>query len=82
MELAGRQLLVRITLQGGWVWVAAGGLDEGGAPQPLFNVGDSPQGWADVRRFVQALERSGVRSLQPRPIKIGESGSPDCYIID
>jgi hypothetical protein len=48
-------LLVRITLQGGWVWVAAGGLDEGGAPQPLFNVGDSPQGWADVRRFVQAF---------------------------
>ena len=58
MELAGRQLLVRVTLQGGWVWVAVGSLDEGGAPQPLFNVGDSPQGWADVRRFVQALERS------------------------
>jgi hypothetical protein len=60
--------------------VAADSLDEGEPPQSLFNVGDTPAGWTDVRRFVQALERSGVTSLRERPIRIGESG-PDSYVI-
>jgi hypothetical protein len=79
MELAGSQLLMRISLQGGWVWVSVGSLDEGGAPEPLFNVGDTPEGWTTVRKFVQALERSGVRSLQPRPLQIGEGA--DGWVI-
>jgi hypothetical protein len=79
-ELCGSQLLVRVTLQGGWIWVSACSLDQGEPPQPLFNVGDGPEGWVTLRRFVQALERSGVRSLKQRPIKIGESG-PDSFVI-
>ena len=44
------------------------------SPSSLFNVGDGPQGWTDVRRFVQALERSGITSLKQRPVQIGEPG--------
>jgi hypothetical protein len=81
MELVGSQLLIRISLLGGWVWVAACGLDEGEPPEPLFNIGDTEQGWITVRGFCQALERSGIRSLHPRPIQLGEPGSKDCYVI-
>ena len=81
MELCGSQLLVRVTIQGGWLWVSAGSLDTGEAPEPICNFGDSPPGWTDVRRFVAALERSGIKSLRERPIKIGETGAPDCYVI-
>ena len=81
MELAGSQLLVRITIQGGWVWLSASGLDEGEPPQPICNLPDTPQGWATVRRFVRTLENSGVKSLRERPIRIGSEG-PDAYTID
>jgi hypothetical protein len=40
----------------------------------------APQGWADARRFVRALENSGLKSLRERPIRISESG-PDSYVI-
>ena len=58
MELSGRSLFVRIALRGGWVWVSACGMDEADQPELLFNIGDGPEGWIVVRRFVQALERS------------------------
>lgn len=80
LELAGSQLSIRISLQGGWIWLSAGSLDEGESPEPLFNLPDTAQGWADVRRFVRALEISGLKSLKERPIRIGESG-PDSYVI-
>jgi hypothetical protein len=65
-----------------WIWVAACSMDEAAdQPELLFNSGDGPAGWTDVRRFVLALERSGIRSPHPRPIRIGESG-PDSYVID
>ena len=81
LELCGTQLLVRVTLQGGWIWVSACSLDEGEPPQLLFNVGDGHEGWVTVRRFVMALERSGLCSLKERPIRIGEPGSPDAWTI-
>ena len=74
MELCGSQLLVRVTIQGGWLWVSACGLDAG-PPEPICNFPDGP------RRLVMALERSGITSLQPRPIRIGDSG-PNAYVID
>jgi len=79
LELCGSQLLIRVALQGGWVWLAVCSLDEGEPPEPICNFSDTPQGWIDVRRLVAALERSGVRSLRERPIVIGQPGQPDSY---
>jgi hypothetical protein len=81
LELCGTQLLIRVALQGGWVWIAASSLDQGEPPEPICNFGDTPQGWIDVRRLVAALERSGIQSLQPRPVVIGSPGSKDCFVI-
>ena len=47
----------------------------------IFNVGDTPSGWTTVRKFAEALERSGVKSLRKRPVEIGEPGSPDSWVI-
>jgi hypothetical protein len=80
MEICGSQLLVRVTLQGGWVWLGACGLDEG-APEAICNFPDTSQGWTELRKLVRALEISGIRSLQPRPIRIGETGA-GAYTID
>jgi hypothetical protein len=81
MEISGRSLFVRIGLRGGWIWVAACGMDEGGGPEPLFNIGDGAEGWVVVRRFLMALERSAIKSLQPRPIHIGADSGPDAWTI-
>ena len=81
MELSGRQLFVCVALRGGWIWVSACGMDEADSPELLFNVGDGPEGWQTVSKFVQALERSGITSLTPKPIELGEPGSPDCFVI-
>jgi hypothetical protein len=65
MELSGRSLFFRIALRGGWIWISATGMDEADQPELLFNIGDGPEGWIVVRRFCQALERSGITSLHP-----------------
>ena len=82
MELSGTQLSIRVSVMGGWVWVSAIGLDEGEQPEAICNFPDTSQGWRDVCKLVQALERSGVKSLQPRPVRIGEPGTRDAYCID
>jgi hypothetical protein len=74
-------LAVTIALRGTWIWLSAAGLDTDQAPELICNFGDGRQGWTDTRRLVLALERSGIRSLHPRPIRIGESG-PNAYTID
>jgi hypothetical protein len=81
MELSGRSLFLRIGLRGGWIWVSACSMDEADQPELLFNIGDAPEGWTTVRRFVAALERSGVRSLQPRPLRIGAESGADSWVI-
>ena len=81
MELSGSQLLIRVALRGSWIWISACGLDEPERLEFLFNVGDGPPGWITVRRFIQALERSGLKSLKERPIEIGTPGSPDSFVI-
>jgi hypothetical protein len=80
LELCGRALFYWIALRDGWIWVSVCELD-GAAERPefLFNTGDGP-GWTNVRRLVQALERSGITSLKERPIHIGEGG-PDSFVI-
>jgi hypothetical protein len=57
-------------------------MDEGGGPELLFNMGDGPRFWCEVRRFIAALERSGITSLHPRRIRIGAETGPDSYVID
>ena len=82
MELAGNALFYRISLRGGWIWISVCPLDEATErPESLFNLGDGPAGWIVVRRFILAMERSGVTSLKERPIHIGEAGSPDSFVI-
>ena len=82
MELCGSQLLIKIALRGGWIWVSACGMDEADQPELIFNIGDGREGWVTVRRFIQALERSGIKSLRERPIEIGEPGSSDSFVIE
>lgn len=76
LELCGASLFYRISLRGGWVFVLASSVDEP-FPKLLFNVGDGPEGWVLVRRFVAALERSGIKSLsfEQRPIEFGEGSN-------
>jgi len=81
LELCGSQMLVRVTIQGSWIWVYASSLDQGEPPEFLFNIGDGPTGWTTVRAFCAALERSGIKSLRERPIELGSPGSPDCFVI-
>ena len=80
LELAGGALFVRVGLRSGQVSVHACGMDELEL-QLIFSIGDGPEGWTVVRRFIQALERSGIKSLRERPVRIGESGSPDSWVI-
>ena len=81
MELSGRSLSVRVALRGGWVWVYACGMDEADQPELLFNIGDGPEGWVTIRRFLMALERSGVTSLREKPIHIGAETGEDSFTI-
>jgi hypothetical protein len=81
LELGGTQLLVKISIKGSWIWLSAVGLDAGEAAELTCNFGDGPTGWSNARRLVLALERSGIKSLHPRPIRFGETG-PDAYVID
>ena len=79
-ELVGTQLLIHVALYGGWIWVSACGMDEAEPPELLFNIGDGVQGWVTVRKFLLTLERSGVRSLKTRPVRIGGEGK-DAFTI-
>ena len=82
MELSGSQLLIRVALRGSWIWVSACSLDEAERLEFLFNTADGPEGWVLVRRFVAALERSGIKSVRERPLQLGEVGSDDCFVIE
>lgn len=82
MELCGRSLFYWISIRGTWIWVSVCPLDEATErPESLFNLGDGPPGWTTVRRFIAALERSGITSLQPRPLHIGSGSGPDSFVI-
>ena len=81
LELAGRSLWYWIALRGGWIWISVRDMDNATAdPDLFFHLGDTPTGWTTLRRFVAALERSGLASLKVRPIRIGETG-PDSFVI-
>ena len=82
MELSGRSLSYWIALRGGWIWISVREMDNASAdPDVFFNLGDTPAGWADTRRFIAALERSGLTSLKERPIRIGAQEGPNSFVI-
>ena len=82
LEISGRSLAYWLGLRGGRIWISVREMDDpGGDPPIFFSIGDTPSGWCSARRFVSAMERSGVSDLKTRPIRIGESGSPDSFVI-
>jgi hypothetical protein len=80
LEISGRQLHYSILLDGGFVFLSVQPLD-GGDSERLVGVGDTVDGWQTVCRLVSALERSGIKSLTPKPIELGTPGMPDCFVI-
>jgi hypothetical protein len=82
MELVGRSFLYWCELRGGWIWVSVREMDNASAdPDVFFNLGDGPEGWASVRNFIAALERSGLTSLKERPIHLGSGEGPNSFTI-
>jgi hypothetical protein len=81
MELSGR-FAYWISLHGGRVWLSVREQDNGGPdPNIFFSLSDTPQGWTSCRRFIAALERSGLEKLTERPIRIGPGEGPDSFVI-
>jgi hypothetical protein len=47
-------------------------MDTADEPELLFNIGDANwKGWKHICKMVAGLERSRIKSLQPRPLEIG-----------
>jgi len=81
LEIAGAHLLYDVTLDGGWIHFAVAAMDRGDPAEHLMSVADNPESWQTLCRFIAALERSGVRSLQPRPLRIGTESGPNSWVI-
>ena len=81
LEIAGRHLFYSILLDGGFVFLSVQPMDCGDCMERIVGVGDGPDGWQTICRLVAALERSGITSLTPKPIQLGEPGLPDCWVI-
>ena len=81
IELSGRSLNYWVSLRGGWIWISVRTYNCSDQPDLFFHLSDTPTGWATVRRFVAALERSGLKSLYPRPLRIGADSGPDSWVI-
>ena len=81
LEMSGRHLFYVLKMDGGFVFVSVQSMDRGESLEKLMIVADGPDGWTTCCRLVVALERSGIASLTPKPIQLGEPGSPDCFVI-
>jgi hypothetical protein len=82
LELCGRHLFYVVLLDGGFVFLAAQSMDAAeDSLERLLSVGDTPEGLQTIGRFLCALERSGLSSLSPKPIQIGEAPGPNCWVI-
>jgi hypothetical protein len=79
LELAGRHLLYRFGLRNDEVRLAVPPLDSAKAPDILHSP-DTENGWRVVSRVIGAMEKHQIKSLQ-RPIKVGEPGDPDAWVI-
>jgi hypothetical protein len=56
-------------------------MDAVSPPATILRTSDDQSGWDVIHRLIVALERSGLRSLYPRPLEVGEIGSSDCWVI-
>jgi hypothetical protein len=74
-------LFYSVLLDGGFVFLSAQPMDLGDSLERLVAVGDGSDGWQTICHLIVTLERSGITSLTPKPIQLGEPGSPDCYVI-
>jgi hypothetical protein len=82
LQMTGRFLAYDVFLDGGFVFLDATSMDQAeGASQRLLTIGDTEQGWSDLCRLVQALERNQIRDVKVRPLEIGESGNRDSWVI-
>jgi hypothetical protein len=82
MELVGQWFSYWASIKGTRIWISVRTMDNvGDNPDLWFSLPDGPRGWTDLRRFVQSLERSGLKTLQPRPITIGPPEGPSSFLI-
>jgi hypothetical protein len=81
LELSGRQLSYCVYMDGGFVFLSAQSLDSCDPLERLLGVGDGPEGWKTICRLIAVLERSGISSLTPKPIQLGQPPGPDCWVI-
>jgi hypothetical protein len=70
LTMTGRWFAYEVRIDGGWVFVGVESMDSADGVERLFRVADTTNGWETVQRFCMALESSGLRSLQPRPLDI------------
>jgi hypothetical protein len=81
LDLFGRHLFYSVLLDGGFVFLSAQPMDCGDSLERLVAVGDGPEGRKTLCHLIVAFERSGIPSLTPKPIQLGEPGSSDCFVI-
>ena len=82
LQMTGRFLAYDVLLlDGGFVTLDATSMDQAEEPQRLLTIGDTKQGWSDLCRLVQALERNQISDVSVRPLEIGEAGNRDSWVI-
>ena len=84
LETCGKFLFYSITIDGGFTNLDVTPMDqaEESQRQRLLTIGDTKQGWSDLCRLVQALERNQIRDVSVRPLEIGEAGNRDAWVIE
>ena len=80
LEIAGKFLLYRVVIAGEAVVVSVALLDGVAEPEVLLKAKDTESAWETAFRFISALEKYEVRSLE-RPIMVGPVGEPDAWIV-
>ena len=67
LEAAGRQLLMKVSLQGGWIWLSACGLDECEPPQPDLQPARHPGGVGNRAQVSAGLRKLRRYIVAPAP---------------
>jgi hypothetical protein len=81
LEVSGQHLAYTLKVDGNWIFLSVQALDGAAPPELLLRAADGSTGWTQATKLVAAFERSGVRTLQVRPIELGEPGNSDSWAI-